>query len=345
MKPKADADPPYLQICAELRRRIRSGELGPGDRIPSTRQIAHEFHVAMATATKALAMLAQEGLVRAVPRMGTVVAEQGPRSTPVSSAAVRRRPGRAAVENELTRERIVKAAIEIADTEGLAALSMRGVAAELGVATMSLYRHVKDKEELVFAMIDAAFSEYPPPANPPTGWRARLELVARLQWEMFRRHPWLAQVVTLTRPQPLPNVLVYGEWVLASFDGLGLDIPTIFFLHVTIYSYVRGIAIDLETEAQAQAETGITDSEWVDAHAEVFRAIAAEKSLPTFNRLFTGLEGNFDFDLDKVFQFGLGPLLDGLGLLIEARRSEPPRRGDRAADTPAIARAEARRRQ
>ncbi|MEH6377160.1 winged helix-turn-helix domain-containing protein, partial [Streptomyces sp. KLMMK] len=62
--------PPYLRIAAELRRRIADGELAPGDRVPSTRQIAEDFGVALATATKVLTTLRQEGLVQARPRVG-----------------------------------------------------------------------------------------------------------------------------------------------------------------------------------------------------------------------------------------------------------------------------------
>src|SRR4051812_47954056 len=110
-------EPPYLRIAGDIRRRIASGELAPGTRIPSTRRITQEWGVAMATATKALATLNQEGLVRAVPGVGPVVAEPGPE-------------GPATPRHGLTRDRIIRAAIALVDTEGLAALSMRRVATD-----------------------------------------------------------------------------------------------------------------------------------------------------------------------------------------------------------------------
>lgn len=73
-----DVTPPYARIAAELRRRIAEGELAPGDRLPSTRQVAAQWGVALAIATRALAELRREGLVRAEPRIGTVVAEPRP---------------------------------------------------------------------------------------------------------------------------------------------------------------------------------------------------------------------------------------------------------------------------
>lgn len=91
------ADPPYLRIARDIRHRIDSGDLAPGDRVPSTRRITQEWGVAMATATKALAALNQEGLVRAVPGVGTVVVE------PV-------RERRAAPGQGLTRERVIRTA-------------------------------------------------------------------------------------------------------------------------------------------------------------------------------------------------------------------------------------------
>src|SRR5215469_13876321 len=94
--------PRYREIAAELRRRIESGELAPGMRVPSTRAIVDEWGVAMATATRVLTELRHEGLVRAVPGVGTVV-DRGRR--PARPAPVPRRPGAADVG--LSAERIV----------------------------------------------------------------------------------------------------------------------------------------------------------------------------------------------------------------------------------------------
>lgn len=260
-RPVAQPDPPYLRIITEIRRRIATGELRAGDRVPSTRQVAQEWGVAIATATKALTTLRQQGFVETVPRVGTVVTTPGPSSgshpkpssgsrpkaapefsgsppetfsespeiapessgfraetfsespeaapessesrpetSPGSSESrpglfsqvrsesrprSRPAPSRPAVprraahepDQELTRERIVRAAIGIADTEGLAALSMRGVAAKLGVATMSPYRHVNSKDDLVLLMTDAVAGEVTYPEEPPPAggraWRWR----------------------------------------------------------------------------------------------------------------------------------------------------------------------------
>lgn len=105
-------EPPYLAIAAELRRRVRSGELSPGDRVPSTRAITREWGVAMATATKALGVLRQEGLVRPEAGVGTVVVpltgpdahlKRGPDTEPLSRSGWWRRPSRWPTRRACTR--------------------------------------------------------------------------------------------------------------------------------------------------------------------------------------------------------------------------------------------------
>nr|BFE78929.1 hypothetical protein GCM10020093_015300 [Planobispora longispora] len=128
--------------------------------------------VAMATASKVLAELRRRELVRAVPGVGTVVAAPAVPSVPVPAPTARRDRSGGPVTarnggDEDEREGVVRAAVRIADAEGIAALSMRRLATELGVATMSLYRHVRDKDELVLLMTDLAYGEDELPDPPP----------------------------------------------------------------------------------------------------------------------------------------------------------------------------------
>ncbi|WP_030612202.1 TetR/AcrR family transcriptional regulator C-terminal domain-containing protein [Streptomyces sclerotialus] len=300
--------PPYRRIVAEIRRRIEDGELVPGDRVPSTRRIAREWGVALATATKALTTLRQQGLVEARPRVGTVVAPArdaaGPARAPRTAAAP---------EHDLTRARIVRAAVEIADAEGLAALSMRGVAARLGTAAMSPYRYVDGKEDLVLLMADSVLGEIAYPAEPPVCRRTRLETGARALWALHRVHPWLAQLAPLTRPLALPNLMAYSEWMLAGLDGLGLDGTAMLNINVLLYSHVQGLAVHLEREAQAESLTGLSQDEWLAEQEAAFGAIAASGRYPTFSRLRESFgTGGYDLDLDGLFESGLQALLDGL---------------------------------
>ncbi|AJE84126.1 putative transcriptional regulator [Streptomyces albus] len=313
----AAGDPPYLRIVAAIRRRIAEGELAPGDRVPSTRRIAEEWGVALATATKALTTLRLEGLVEARPRIGTVVAGTAPASP---AAVARRRPSPAPdPEQELSLDRIVRTAVEIADAEGLSALSMRGVAARLGVAAMSTYRYVPSKEDLVLHMADAAFGEESYGADAPEDWRSRVELGARTLWSLYRRHPWLAQLGSLTRPLLVPNLLVHGEWMLGALDGHGLDPTALFDIHVLIYSHVQGLAVHLELEAHAEAATGQSEDQWMDSRAPVLRELVESGRFPNFTKVVGAFEDGYDLRLDALFTFGLKALLDGLTPLVEGQ--------------------------
>lgn len=193
---------------------------------------------------------------------------------------------------------------------------MRRVAADLGAATMSLYRHVADKDDLLMRMMDAAFARWTFPAVPPEGWRERLTLAARMLWAMFRRHPWLAPAVSVTRPQPVPNALPFTEWVLAALEGRGLDGQTVFTVHLTLFGYVRGTAVNIEMEAEAQAVTGLDSEEWMNSQEPALLAVLAGGGFPLLERL---ARGGYDFDLDEVFEFGLQRLLDGFAVLLGER--------------------------
>jgi AcrR family transcriptional regulator len=304
--------PPYRRIADEIRARIADRELRPGDPVPSARGITREWGVALATATKVLATLSAEGVTRPLPGRGTVVTGPAgpagpdrPEPAGVAARAGRRHEG----DPDLTRERIVAAAIRVADAEGLAQLSMRRIATELGAAPMSLYRHVNGKDELLMSMMDSAFGEEPLPARPPGGWRARLELSSRLEWQAFRRHPWLAPALSITRPQLIPNGMRHTEWALRALDGLGLTIQEAMYIHTTLFTLVRGLALNLEAEAQAEQDSGLTSDEWMQAQEHGFRAIAAAGDFPLLNRL---VDSDLEFDLDQLVEFGLGRLLDGL---------------------------------
>nr|SBO99591.1 Transcriptional regulator, GntR family / Transcriptional regulator, TetR family [Nonomuraea gerenzanensis] len=291
-------------IVEELRRRIAVGELGAGERLPSTRQIIREWGVAMATATKVLSRLQEEGLARVVPGVGTVVAGR---------EVVARTP-----VQDLTTRRIVRAAIAVADGEGLAAVSMRRVATELGASAMSLYRHVAGKDELVHLMADAVYGDDPPPEQVPRGWRERLELAARQQWRIYRRHPWLARAISLMRPEFVPNGMAHTDRLLRALDGLGLDANTMMHAVLSLLGYVRGAAVSLEAEEQARTETGITDDDWMRAREAELERLFASGAYPTLARVVA--QPGLDLDLDSVFEFGLRRQLDGLAVLVARAR-------------------------
>ncbi|MET8527025.1 TetR/AcrR family transcriptional regulator C-terminal domain-containing protein [Micromonospora sp. NPDC005172] len=301
--------PPYLRIVAELRRRIASGELGPGDRVPSTRQIVREWGVAMATASRALTALRQENVIRAVPGVGMTVSGSEPAAPGRSGRAeVRRGP-----VHGVTRDQVVRTAIGIADSEGLAGLSMRRIATELDVPTMSLYRQVRGKEHLLLLMADAAFAAHRPPGTLPPGWRAQLELLCRLQWSIYCRHPWLTHVISLTRPLMAPHAVAHTECALRALAGCGLDQHTQLHLVVALANHVRGTAVNLQQGAEAEQDTGLTDDEWMVAQADVLGRLLAAGEFPHLARLSRSA---IDLNADSLFEFGLQRLLDGVAALV-----------------------------
>jgi hypothetical protein len=156
-----------------------------------------------------------------------------------------------------------------------------------------------------------------PGPPPPEGWRDQLELAARTLWAVFQRHPLLAPALSVTRPQPIARGLACAEWVLSALDGRGLDPSTMLTIHITLVNYVRGTAVNLELEADAEAASGLNSEEWLDIQGPAMRSIVEAGRFPVFERLTAT---DYDFNLDNLFEFGLQRLLYGLTALIDGRR-------------------------
>ncbi|MEV0530413.1 TetR/AcrR family transcriptional regulator C-terminal domain-containing protein [Kitasatospora sp. NPDC050463] len=303
---------PYARIAAELRHRIETGELRPGERVPSTRALTQRWGVAMATATKALAVLRQEGLTRAVPGVGTVVC-----AAPRASRTAGRVTGRLAdgpSEESAARRRLVRAGIAVADAEGAAALTMRRLAAELGTSAMSLYRHVQNRDQLLALMVDAAYAEARLPAPAPADWRSRLEVSARAQWGLYQAHPWLAAAMNLARPLLAPNGMRHVEWALAALEGLGLDANARMHAAVSLFAFVRGCAVDLAAEQEADRASGVTGDQWMQVQEARMATLLSDGTYPAFTA--ARADPGLDLSGESMFTFGLDRHLDGLAALI-----------------------------
>jgi len=295
------------RIADEIRARITAGELKPGARVPSARQIMRKWGVANATASKALTILIDAGFARAIPGVGTVVAEQG-----------------------LSQARIVSAGIAIADKEGLAAVSMRRVASELDVSPMSLYRYFPSRDELILLLVDGVFEAEGPPvriASPEL--RLQLEAAARQQWQIYASHPWLAAALSMTRPQLAPHGMLHTDHLLRVLDGRGLSAQQMMLSALSVAGYVRGAASSLEAEQLAEQETGLSRDAFFERQGARFREVVQNVNLDTLGRI--GGSPDLDLPLEAQFEFGLACLLDGLVAYVRAHgAARPSPSGERA---------------
>ncbi|MFI9628850.1 TetR/AcrR family transcriptional regulator [Streptomyces sp. NPDC052042] len=219
----------------------------------------------------------------------------------------------------LTVERIVRAGIVVADTEGLDALSMRRVAMELGTGTMSLYRHVASKDDLVTLMVEAAMADVPLPDSPPRDWRHGLERAASRDWDLYHRHPWiLPRVMVTTRAYFSPALAADSESALSSFDGLDLDPADVFRYMFMFASYVQGVALILvsDVEAERQSQTAAQQGSKASDHAQ-----SPLYEPGAYPRLARAMRAGADpWDLDALFASGLAGVLDGIAADLARRR-------------------------
>ncbi|MGH3252027.1 MAG: TetR/AcrR family transcriptional regulator C-terminal domain-containing protein [Trebonia sp.] len=293
--------PLYLRIADEISEDIRSGRLAEGQPTPSTRRIVRDWGVAMATATKVIGALRTAGLVETIPGHGTTVRRRSQPATVATMPAT------------LTRREVIQAAVRIADADGLPLVTMRRVADSLGVSTMALYRHVHNKGDLTLRMADSVFAGARLPEIPVADWRRRLDAGAHLFWTIFGRHPWAAEVFSISRPQVMPNVVPLVEWSLSTLRTMGFDADDMLCAHINLFGHVRGMALVRLAEAQAEKDTGMSADDWMRQHSRDPRRWAGSAGRPGLASI---LPERFDFDLDTVFEYGLQRLLDG----IDARR-------------------------
>jgi AcrR family transcriptional regulator len=218
--------------------------------------------------------------------------------------------------------RIVEAAVRVADTEGLDAVSMGRVAAELGTAPMSLYRHVSAKEELLTLMVDAAWGPAPDgsvPDGPVPGedWRAGL---ARWAWAMragARRHPWVVRIPLNGLPI-MPNEVAWFENALACLAGTGLSEARKASVIMLLSGYVRNVATTEADIGAAIQASGLDPDQWMASYPRMLAELADPLRFPALTRFIAA--GVFDVadDPDDEFIFGLDRILDGVAVLIEA---------------------------
>ncbi|WP_053202119.1 TetR/AcrR family transcriptional regulator [Jiangella muralis] len=224
----------------------------------------------------------------------------------------------------LSLRQIVDTGIAIADAEGVAAVSMRRVADELGYTTMSLYRYVPSKTDLLELMVEHASRTADPPAGL-TGWREQLRWWANEIVEVYRRRRW-ALDVPLNAPPMGPNQIRRMEQALRAMDGTGLSGGEMLGILVVLSGYVRGHAQLASTLADVEARTGTPQAAWDQAYGRMLTTFVNPAEHPTLARIVAeeGFEGYAEPDdewLGDDFAFGLDLVLDGIARYIERRVS------------------------
>ncbi|MFE2086717.1 TetR/AcrR family transcriptional regulator [Streptomyces sp. NPDC002596] len=210
----------------------------------------------------------------------------------------------------LTLDGIARTGTEIADAEGLGAVSMQRVAEQLGKTKMSLYRYLPGKAELIAVMVETALDDAP--EGGEDDWRARLTAWSYGLVEMLRRHPWLLEATVGPRLMG-PKELGWMERALSALDGTGLTGAERMDAVVLLTSHVRGIAL----QSRAAAPSSAPEAQLLAALGTVLRDHGADYphlAAATASSVGSGTQGQ-----DQALEFGLDRILDGLEVLIAER--------------------------
>jgi AcrR family transcriptional regulator len=237
-----------------------------------------------------------------------------------------------------SRDDIAEAAVAVADAEGLEAVSMRRVASELGLGTMSLYHYVRSKDELLDLMGDRIMGgQLVPEPELQRGWREALTAIAQATRRNFERHPWMGGAMS-PRPStiPGPNALRHVDQSLAAVADLRVDVPTQMEIIAVVDDYVIGFAV--RSQRVAEYEEHVSDpSEWMEA---VFDHLRRRIESGDYPHLLRAIEvnraaGGNDEDLGRMassegrFERGLELLLDGIEASLARKRKPVKRRRGR----------------
>ncbi|GAA2392431.1 TetR/AcrR family transcriptional regulator [Streptomyces glaucosporus] len=232
---------------------------------------------------------------------------------------LRERPGKGPRPG-LSVSRIVDAAVDLANAEGLPAVSMGRVASALGVSTMSLYRYVSSKDELLVLMQEAAYGLPPEGPAPEEGWRVALAHWARAQRDVLYGNLWILRI-PIASPPTTPHALAWMERGLVCLRGTGLEEGEKLQVILLVSGFVRNeamLAADLESTSRA---SGRTAQETMAAYTGLLGRLADPQRFPEINEVLKSGAMTEEGPPDGEFAFGLERLLDGIEVLIRSRNA------------------------
>jgi AcrR family transcriptional regulator len=212
----------------------------------------------------------------------------------------------------LSRERVLRGAVAVADAGGLAGLTIRSLAQELGVKPMSVYHHVANKDEILDGIVDIVFSEIELPSTAGS-WRTEITKRAFSARAALRRHPWAIGLLE-SRTSPGPATLRHHDTNIGVLRAAGFSVEATAHAYALIDSYVYGFALQ---EAGLPFEGPDNVAEIAAPIMELF----SSGEYPHMVELATEFVLQPDYDFGNEFDFGLGLILDGLERLLDAGRS------------------------
>jgi AcrR family transcriptional regulator len=219
----------------------------------------------------------------------------------------------------LTLARIVDAGISVAQAEGVGALSMARIATELDVGTMSLYRYVASKDELLSAMVDTALGAPPTPAAEED-WRAGLTRWAVGVRNAYRSQPWSLRV-PISGPPLGPNNVAWLDNALAALADTPLTEQEKLSCVLLVSGFVRNdvtLALDF-----AEASGG---SPQMPGYGQLLARLTTAEELPSLHRAIASGSLDDPDDPDVEFNFGMARILDGIAALMATKETRPPTR-------------------
>ena len=204
----------------------------------------------------------------------------------------------------LSRERILRAALDLADRDGFEACTMRKLGAQLGVEAMSLYRHVTSKDDLLSGLVDLVFAEVEVDEPGTTEWRTAMRARAHSHRAAMRRHRWAIGVME-GRMQPGPASLRVHDATLGILREAGFPFRAAVHANSALDAYVYGFALQ-ERDLPARA-----DGATAEVMREQARHVPEMRDYPYLVEAM-GEFGGAGYDYDAEFSIGLELILDGI---------------------------------
>src|SRR6202790_1507326 len=218
----------------------------------------------------------------------------------------------------LSIDAVVAAATQLADTEGLEAVTTRRGAKALGVAPMTVYTYVPGKAELLDLMLDTAYTSMPRLDTHGQPWRQRLAAIAEENKALFENHPWAATISTI-RPPLGPGMMTKYEHELLALEGLGLDDVQMDSSLTYLLSFVQAWARAAAAARAVQQDSAMDDMQWWTASGPLLARVLDENTYPIAARVGSaaGAAHGTAYSPSHAYTFGLQRVLDGLSVLLD----------------------------